>query len=940
MKKLRYIFLFLCFAGMVMAQEVTSISGTVVDGDTGETLPFVQIYFLKSTTNKGMIPSEVGTTSDIDGNFTISNNAGYNTLNFQMLGYKTEMLTLRKGQNRKNVKVKLTPDVYGLQDIVVTPKNRKREYRRKGNPAVELIKNVIAHKDSFCVTAQDQYTAKSYSRMSFALDNLKVNFKKPFWRDFAFVEKYIDSTGVYPNVTVSIREHLNTEYFQKRPHREKKVLDKKRIFGIESIIGSQSFQENVNAIFKDVDINENSMNLLFNRFVSPLSSTLAVSFYQYYIMDTIMVDGYPCIDLAFVPVNSESYGFTGHLYIVNDSTYRLKKYAINIPPDINLNFVSNFSIEHSYKQLENGVWAPDRTSTYAKFYILNNKRGMLARQTKIYTDWDLETPISKETFSSLAGSEPELNDSTAEVVEEGYWTDEMRPEPLTKYESSVVDLVREFTNTPKFNSLALFVNAAVLEYIPTRKAEFMYLSKFDFGPIYNFVSWNMLEGVRLRIGGASTARLHDQFFFRGYAAFGTKDLLPKYNATFVYTFGKHKSQPYDGKRHHLQVMAQYDVEEPGLIQDVVRRDNILMSIPTSNPTMPFAQYVFHAKAEYMKEWQNNLMLRASFDFSNNRAAGALQYNKVNWTQQISGTDTTYLKNITNIGSYRNYEGVFELEYSPGSKIQIDRNGVKSPWGIEKDAPTINLTHTVGYLDDRHNGGDGFIYNKTEILFDKRFWFSAFGHLDLRIKTGMIWQKVPFTKLHIPQSSTSILLAQRSFNQMKPMEFMMDEYVSLFATYYFKGWIMNRIPGINKLKLRGVVSVAAIYGGLTKKNNPYLETGNGLYDFPHTAWADGDIKNAFDNDGYIKDSYRTSSPIGKLPYIEITAGFENILKFIRIDYIRRITYNDYELPYMIPQRDAMGNSILDENGDPVMIHGRRKIGAWGRNGVKITVRFSL
>ena len=72
-----------------MAQEVTSISGIVVDGDTGETLPFVQIYFLKSTTNKGMIASEVGTTSDIDGNFTISNSSGYNTINFQMIGYKT-----------------------------------------------------------------------------------------------------------------------------------------------------------------------------------------------------------------------------------------------------------------------------------------------------------------------------------------------------------------------------------------------------------------------------------------------------------------------------------------------------------------------------------------------------------------------------------------------------------------------------------------------------------------------------------------------------------------------------------------------------------------------------------------------------------------------------------------------------------------------------------
>ena len=935
----------------VRAQEPvqrTGISGTIVDADTGEALPFVQIYFLKSTPNKGMIPSEIGTTSDIDGKFSISNTSGYTTLNIQMLGFKTEMLTLRKGQNRKDVKVKLTPDVYGLNDIVVTPKNRKRDYRRRGNPAVELIKEVIAHKDSYCVASVDQYTAKTYKRMSFALDNIQVNWEKPFWRDFQFIRKYIDTTGVYPNVTVSMREHLGTEYYQRKPHREKKILDKKRIFGIESVIEPGAFHTNVDAIFKDVNINDNSLNLLFNRFVSPLSSTFAVSFYQYYIMDTIMVDGYPCIDLAFVPVNSESYGFTGHLYIVNDSTYRLKKYAINVPPDINLNFVSNFSVEHSYKQLDNGLWAPEKTSTFAKFYILNNKRGVLARQTKFYTGWDLTTPIPKATFSALTPTEAEIetNDSTAELVFEGYWTDSMRPEPLTRYESSVVDLVREFTNTPKFNRLALTVNALTTRYIPTRDAEFMYLSKFDFGPIYSFASWNMLEGVRLRVGGGSTAQLHNQLFFRGYAAFGTKDLRPKYSGTFVYTFGKHMNQPYDGLRHHIQLTAQYDVEEPGQVNDVVRRDNILMSIPTGVISMPFAQYVFHAKVDYMKEWRNNLLFSTSFDFSNNEAAGALRYNRIDYTQHIDpvSMDTSYTHSLTPIGQYRNYEGVFDLEYSPGATIGMDREGIKSPWGIEKDAPTIKLTHTIGYLDDRHMGGKGFFYNKTEVMFDKRFWFSAFGHLDTRIQTGIIWQQVPFTKLHIPPTSTSILLGQRSFNLMKPMEFMMDEYVSLYMTYYFKGWILNRIPGINKLKLRGVVSFAGIYGGLTKKNNPYLQTGNGLYELPHTDFANGiDAQGNVDYiDGvpYIKDGFRTSSPIGKLPYMEITAGFENIFKFIRIDYIRRITYNDYELPYRVPKLDENGQTVLDDNGEPVMLNVRRKIGGWGRNGVKVTVRFSL
>ena len=1017
----------LCCTVMVSAQQSTktSISGVVVDAETGETLPFVQIYFLKSTTSQGMVPSGRGTTSDMDGNFRISSSEGYTTLTFQMLGYKTEMVTLRKGQIRTGAKIKLKPDVYGLQDIVVTPKNRKRDYRRRGNPAVELIKNVIAHKDSFCVEAADQYTAQTYSRMSFALDNIKVNWQKPFWRNFAFVQKYIDTTGVYPSVTVSIREHISDEYYQRKPHREKKVLRKKRIFGVEDIISSNTFQENVNAIFKDVNINDNNMNLLFNRFVSPLNSSIAVTFYQYYIMDTIMVDGYPCIDLAFVPVNSESYGFTGHLYIVNDSTYRLKKYSINVPPDINLNFVSNYSVEHSYKQLDNGLWAPDRTTTYAKFYILNNKRGMLARQTKIYTAWDLETPIPKETFSAFSrevdtdindtarvartpmpvrkdsvpapvdsvpvpvdtmlaridtipavvldsiladtlsldttlvakadslrrdsvrvDSVPdvvETNDTTAVRLDADAWAT-LRPEPLTWYENSVVDLVHEFTSTPLFNSLALFVNAVTTEFIPTKPSAVMYDSKFDIGPIYNFVSWNMLEGVRLRFGGASTAKMHDQVFFRTYAAFGTTDLRPKYNATLVYTFDKHKSQPYDGLRHHIQWMAQYDVEEPGQLTDVIRRDHILMSIPTSKPTLGFYQYVFHAKMEYMKEWRNKLSLKASFDFTNNEAAGALHYNRIDWTRQINGVDTSFVSSLSHIGSYRNYEGMFELQYSPGSRVFIDRMGVESPFALEKDAPTLKLTHYIGYLDDRHNGGDGFFYNRTEFLFDKRFWLSAFGHLDLRLQTGMIWQKVPFTKLYIPNSSTSIFLAQRAFNQMKPMEFLMDEYVALYATYYFKGWILNRIPGINKLKLRGVVSFSGIYGGLTKKNNPYLERveNSGLYEFPHSQFDE----NTFDDHGYINDGYRTSSPIGKLPYMEITAGFENILKFIRIDYVRRITYNDYELPYKIQQMVPDPNNpiqyipAVDDNGEPVMINARRRIGAWGRNGVKITFRLSL
>jgi hypothetical protein len=336
-------------------------------------------------------------------------------------------------------------------------------------------------------------------------------------------------------------------------------------------------------------------------------------------------------------------------------------------------------------------------------------------------------------------------------------------------------------------------------------------------------------------------------------------------------------------------------------------------------------------------------IKTAFTFSNNEAAGALQYNRINY--KPTGTDFLS-SSLSPIGQYRNYEAMMEFNFSPGKRIFIDRMGIESPFAMDKDAPIFKLTHYIGYLDDRHNGGNGYFYNRTEALVDKRFWFSAFGMLDLRLQGGYIWQQVPFTKLYIPNSSTSIFLAQRSFNLMKPMEFLMDYYVGLYATYYLKGLILNRIPGIKKLGLREVISFSAIYGGLTNKNNPYYaaESNSGLYDFPHTAFtnginAQGDV-NYIDGIPYINDDFRTASPMGQLPYMEVTVGLENILKFIRIDYIRRLTYNDYELPYQVPQLDAAGNAILDENGEPIMINARRKIGGWGRNGVKLTVRFSF
>ena len=802
----------------------------------------------------------------------------------------------------------------GLRDIVVTPQNGTLKYKHKGNPAVELIRNVIAHKDSSHIKSADRYKADTYSRMSFAVENFP-DFSKPFWKGYRFMEKYVDTTGVYPSLTVSLRENTATEYYQRKPHRERQFVEHKRIYGLETTFSTETLEKNMDAVFTDVDIYDNDLNLLFNRFVSPLSSTLAVSYYEYYLGDTILLDGDSVIDLMFLPVNEESYSLMGHLYVLNDSTYKIKRCAIRIPKHTNVNFVSDYTLEQDFKRLENGLWAPDRTSTSCKFFLLDRQKTVIARQTKIYKDFDFEAEFNNQAAPTPTGADM------------SYW-EAQRPEPLSRYENSVEALVEEFQTNPSSSSLFMAMDALSTQYVRTTSAGHLDESKWDFGPIYNTVSWNKLEGVRLRIGGQTTAKAHPQLFFSTYVAFGTTDLRPKYNATLMYSFNKKRYHQYEAPRDYISFSVQYDVEEPGLQTGLVARDNIIMSIPFSKPTDKNMAYVFRAQTNYMKEFRNHITVRAGFNYEYNEAAGAMRYDRLHWTD--ASTFTT-LHGVDKYGfnAYHNYELSAELRYTPGRNIPINRLGEETVLTLDNDAPILSISHQVGYLDDRGlhtslGGGHGFVYNRTELTAEKRFWFSSFGHLDARLQAGYVWNKVPFTKLYIPQASTSILLGKNAFNLMQPMEFMFDAYVALYATYYFKGWILNRIPGINRLGLRGVVSFSAIYGGLTKKNNPYIAGNEGLYAFPNN-----ESLLVYDKqDPTVVIAGATSSPIGQLPYMELTAGFENILKFFRIDYVRRLTYNDYELPIMV------------QNADGEMVHARRRLGGWGRNGVKVSFRLAL
>lgn len=106
MKQLSLSLIFILFCGSIHAQEFT-VSGTVFDQTLNEPLPGVNVI-LKNTTN--------GTTTDFDGNFSLSNVSVGDVLVFSYISYKTIELVI---VNQDAITVNMQEDVSALDEVVV-----------------------------------------------------------------------------------------------------------------------------------------------------------------------------------------------------------------------------------------------------------------------------------------------------------------------------------------------------------------------------------------------------------------------------------------------------------------------------------------------------------------------------------------------------------------------------------------------------------------------------------------------------------------------------------------------------------------------------------------------------------------------------------------------------------------------------------------------------
>lgn len=807
--------------------SATRLRGVVLDSITREPIPFARVFLLGAAK---------GDLTDDNGRFDLTTVRRVDGLEVSVMGYSPKTVKVRNGVTT-NLTVELLSTGVTLSNVTVKP--RKEKYSKRNNPAVDFAVRLRESRGMTDPKRNDYYNYDKYERITLGLNHISPDDNKNlFLRRYDFLRENIDTSEVsgHPILPISVKEKFSTVRYRRHPHSEKEVIEGRRQVGMDDIFNKESMQTFYEDVMREVDIFQNDINILQNRFVSPLAA-IAPDFYKFYLTDTVDVAGERCIELSFVPRNSQSFGFTGKLYVPqNDTTMFVKKIVMNVPHAINLNFIEQLYLNQEFERAPDGSRLKTRDDLVMELDILPGGQSMYARRNTAYSGHNFSPSEDADKIFGTLGSQIELPE--ASKVNELYWS-RKRLVPIADSERGVDRMMRRLRGDKLYYWCEKGLKTFVGGYITTGNP-----SKFDIGPLNTTYSYNSLEGTRLRLGGMTTANLSNYFFARGYGAYGFRDHKWKYKGEVEWSFVPKKYHSREFPVHSLRLTHLYDVDMIGQHYEFTNMDNMFLSLKR----MEDLQITYHrvTSLEYSLELRNNFSLYATVAHERQEA-------------------TPYMKFVDGNGRvYPHYDQTslkVQLRYAPGEKFYQTKS-YRIP--INFDAPIFSITHTLSpgaFL------GNQFTINRTEASVQKRFWFSAFGYTDVILKGGHVWSKVAYPNLIIPNANLSYTIQPESFALLNPMEFMMDTYGMWDVTYWANGAMFNYIPYFRKLKLREVFAFRGFFGHLSDRNNPSCDQS--LFRFPD-------------------DANRRSLSTGT-PYMEASVGVENIFKILRVDYVWRLSY---------------------------------------------------
>src|SRR5690606_8442673 len=333
----------------------------------------------------------------------------------------------------------------------------------------------------------DHYRFRKYEKLEFDLNTIdSAVITSKVFRGMEFIFDNIDTSVVTGKsfLPIFINESVHRVYGDNVKNRKKEVLVGNRNSGFND---NKLLIDAVKDMYVENEIYDNYLRIFDKNFVSPLSTT-GIDTYNYILADSAFIGNKWCYNIVYYPRRTNELTFKGNFW-VNDTTFAIKKIDLEMSKNANINWVNGVYLSMDYEVVNDSVFLLKRDFFMADFSFerKDDAGGIYGKKTVFYDNYEFNRPMDDAFYNRNVTrfEEPLYN------RDEEFWK-QNRLEPLSRNESGIYKMLDTLQSLPAFKRIYNITSIAATGYID--------LNGWDIGPVFTFINYNEVEGLRLRLG--------------------------------------------------------------------------------------------------------------------------------------------------------------------------------------------------------------------------------------------------------------------------------------------------------------------------------------------------------------------------------------------------------------------------------------------------------
>ncbi len=730
-----------------------TLSGHVVDTDTGEPLAFVNIVYNERGT---------GTTTGIDGWFTITSALMPDFLKLSYVGYEKKTVIPSGDDAGRMMLIGMKQNPVLLEEVTIRPGinpahriiRKAFENRRINNPEMLSAFSYTSYNKLYFTLVPDSFlsvvnlpgSANVSIRFAFTGSQVAVQPVSTDDAETAQVDsseirlrEFIEKQHLFLMESVSKREY-------RRPGRNSEQVVASRVSGFSdpsfSLLATQ---------MQSFTFYEDFISILDRRYLNPISRG-STSRYSFILEDSMFTEQDDTLFIiSFRPYPGRNFdGLQGVLYI-NSNGYAVQN-VITEPFEPQGFFT--IRIRQNYNFVDKRQWFPGELNTDIIFgretaSAGNETRHNLVGIGKSYlSDIEIEQETGRRRFSNI---ELEISPD-AYRKDYDYWN-RYRVEPLTAKDLQTYHYIDSLGKEANFDRTLRIFETLASGYIPWGFLNVDYASLIDY---------NYFEGLRPGFSAVTNDRVSRRFSVGGHLAWGFKDKEAKYGVETNLLL--HRAGDMN-----LRLSYSRDVKEAGGY-DFFGPYQMLS-------TESYRRFMV-GRMDYSGKYDASLTISLPWHLSSRIY--------IERKEVTPGDGYMFTLDGNERNSFLFTEAGLQLRFAYRERFMKTPRGTKLSMGTDYPVLWFNIGRGTDLF------GGGYEYTRISAAMSHTISTIRLGRTSVMLEGGITDSHLPFHVLFSGKGSFRdfSVEAANSFATMRPAEFISDRFASLFLRQNFESLLFR------------------------------------------------------------------------------------------------------------------------------------------------------